>query len=39
MLNAIGGIPNGLYGIWKSTGSCKECLYIWDCSRNTNPRL
>ena len=38
-LNAIGGVPNGLYDIWESTGSRKECLYTWDCSRNTNLRL
>lgn len=25
--------------MWESTGSRKECLYTWDCSRNTNLKI
>jgi tyrosyl-DNA phosphodiesterase 2 len=38
-LNAIGGLPNGVYDIWESTGKRKECLYTWDCTRNTNLKM
>lgn len=35
-LSGIGGLPNNVYDLWESTGSRKECLYTWDCLRNTN---
>lgn len=25
--------------MWESTGSRKECLYTWDCLRNTNLKM
>lgn len=35
-MEALGGPPKGVYDVWQATGSRKECLYTWDCSRNTN---
>lgn len=35
-LSSFGGVPKGIYDVWESTGSRKECLYTWDCSRNCN---
>lgn len=38
-LSAMGGLPKQIYDMWESTGSRKECLYTWDCSRNTNLKM
>lgn len=38
-LKAIGGLPKGVYDLWESTGSRKECLYTWDCLRNSNLKM
>lgn len=38
-LSAIGGVPNDVYDIWESTGKRKECLYTWDCMRNSNLKM
>lgn len=35
-LTVIGGMPTDVCDIWESTGKRKECLYTWDCLRNTN---
>ena len=29
-------MPKNICDTWEATGSRKECLYTWDCSRNTN---
>lgn len=38
-LSAIGGPPKDVYDIWESTGKRKECIYTWDCMRNTNLKM
>jgi len=35
-LEAVGGIPEHIYDLWKITGARKECSYTWDCMRNNN---
>jgi tyrosyl-DNA phosphodiesterase 2 len=38
-LDSIGGSPKDIYDIWESTGKRKECLYTWDCMRNSNLKM
>lgn len=32
-------MPNKINDVWEATGSRKECLYTWDCMRNTNLKM